>query len=358
MKVTFLSPPLNLSGGNRVVAIYSDYLRSRGHEVLVVSPPHATRSRAWSALRRYGFSRPALKAQPPSHQDAVPVARRLLSRDRPIRDADLPDADVLVATWWETALWARKMRPSKGRPVYFVQHHEVFDFMPKALVESTYRLPMQKVVVASWLAREMAQRYGDSGSIVVPNAIDPAQFFAAPRAKQPRPTVGTLFHEANFKGFDVALDVLSKVRAQRPDLRVIAFGSAEAQRYGARLEGIELVIRPEQDAIRELYSRCDVWLSCSRSEGFNLTAMEAMACRTPVVSTRTGWPEEAVVAGVNGALADVDDADALAHAVLSILALPAPAWEALSEGAARTVAGSSWEASAAQFERALLATLS
>jgi glycosyltransferase involved in cell wall biosynthesis len=32
--------------------------------------------------------------------------------------------------------------------------------------------------------------------------------------------------------------------------------------------------------------------------------MEAMACRTPVVATRTGWPAEAIVAGFNGACVD------------------------------------------------------
>src|SRR5208282_5263036 len=48
-------------------------------------------------------------------------------------------------------------------------------------------------------------------------------------------------------------------------------------------------------------------LTASRSEGFNLPAMEAMACRTPVVSTRTGWPAEAVKTGINGVLVDVED---------------------------------------------------
>jgi glycosyltransferase involved in cell wall biosynthesis len=82
--------------------------------------------------------------------------------------------------------------------------------------------------------------------------------------------------------------------------------------------------------------------------------MEAMACRTPVVSTRTGWPEEAVVAGVNGALAEINDAQGLADAVIDILRLPSEAWERLSDGAARTVAESSWERSARLFESALI----
>ena len=39
MKVTFLSPNLNMGGGTKVVAIYADYLTKKGHDVLVVSHP-------------------------------------------------------------------------------------------------------------------------------------------------------------------------------------------------------------------------------------------------------------------------------------------------------------------------------
>jgi len=49
--------------------------------------------------------------------------------------------------------------------------------------------------------------------------------------------------------------------------------------------------------------------------------MEAMTCRTPVVSARTGWPEEAIVRGYNGILVNVDDVNALADGVSQILRL-------------------------------------
>jgi glycosyltransferase involved in cell wall biosynthesis len=357
MRVTFLSPALNLSGGNRVVAIYSEYLRSRGHEVLVVSPPHARRGRTWRVLEKLGFKRPAMSVQPACHQDAVSAPRRLLDRPRAIEADDLPDADVVIATWWQTAEWAQYLPASKGVKFYFVQHHETFQFMPLERVQATYRLPMQKIVVASWLDRVMREQYGDLHSIIVPNAIDPAQFFAEPRGKQERPTLGTLFHETRFKGFDTSLKVIREMRARIPDLRVVAFGEQPPGRFAGEMGDIELVVRPKQDVIRSIYASCDVWLSCSRSEGFNLTAMEAMACRTPVVSTRTGWPEEAIREGVNGALAEVDDVVALSDAASRILELPDADWRKLSAGAAATVADSSWEDSARRFEQALTAAL-
>ncbi|MBV1889346.1 MAG: glycosyltransferase family 1 protein, partial [Proteobacteria bacterium] len=38
MKITFVVPALNLTGGLRVVSIYASYLAEKGHEVTVISP--------------------------------------------------------------------------------------------------------------------------------------------------------------------------------------------------------------------------------------------------------------------------------------------------------------------------------
>src|SRR5207245_10338955 len=112
--------------------------------------------------------------------------------------------------------------------------------------------------------------------------------------------------------------------------------------------------RPPQDKIRDIYARCDVWVTASSSEGFNLPAMEAMACRTPVVSTRTGWPEEAVKTGWNGVLVDVDDVGGIATGIEWMLSQTDEAWRTLSANAFATVAESSWDASALMFEQALV----
>src|SRR4030081_299985 len=94
------------------------------------------------------------------------------------------------------------------------------------------------------------------------------------------------------------------------------------------------------------YALSDVCATASRSEGFNLPAMEAMACRTPVVSTRTGWPEEAIKSGWNGMLAEIDDIPALAKATEWVLTRNNEEWKTLSLNAYATVGSSSWTASA------------
>ena len=53
MRITFMMPADDLTGGNRVVATYAKILRARGHEVQVVSnaPDRPTLREQWRALR-------------------------------------------------------------------------------------------------------------------------------------------------------------------------------------------------------------------------------------------------------------------------------------------------------------------
>jgi glycosyltransferase involved in cell wall biosynthesis len=229
----------------------------------------------------------------------------------------------------------------------------VFPDLPLDRVHATYRMPLHKIVIARWLKSVMQRDYGDAEADLVPNSVDKRQFHAPPRGKQARPTVGFIYARVQFKGVDVTLRAIRRLRAAIPDLRVISFGAVRPAGIPDFDQGIEFHHSPPQDKLRDLYAQCDVWITASRSEGFNLPPMEAMACRTPVVATRTGWPEEAIETGKNGVLVDVDDEDALMQGARWVLSLDEPKWREVSADAHATVASSSWENSTALFERAL-----
>jgi glycosyltransferase involved in cell wall biosynthesis len=352
VNITFVLPTVNMSGGIRVVTIYAQHLARRGHRVVLVSPPPQDRRLPLrQRLQRWLQPKPAKRPVPKSHLDGLGLDHRLLDRWRPVVDADVPEADVVIATWWETAEWVAALSESRGAKVYLIQHHEVFPWLAHERSRATYHLPLHKVVVARWLQRVMADDYGDTAVDIVHNSVDHDQFFAEPRGKQTRPTVGFLYSSVPFKGVDVTLRAVEVLREALPDLRVLSFGN---ERLPERLASqIEFQFDPAQHRLRDIYAACDVWLTASRSEGFNLPAMEAMACRTPVVSTRTGWPEEALVEGLNGACVDIDDSDALAEQAARLLRLSDEAWRRASLAAFDTVASSSWERSADQFEAIL-----
>lgn len=355
MKITFLLPTVSLAGGIKVAALYAAALVRNGHQVVLVSPPTREiplRRKIKSLLLGKGW--PKTPRVPPSHLDGLGLDHRTLNTWRPIVDSDVPDADVVIATWWETAEWAAQLSPQKGAKVYFIQGYEVFPYLPRERVLATYRLPMQKIVIANWLKVLMNDTFADSNVALVPNSVDRAQFHAPPRGKQTRPTIGFLYGESSLKGVDLTLQVIQRLAGKFPQLRVIAFGSSPPFHFPHWNADIEFQQSPPQDTLRHIYAQCDVWITASRSEGFNLPAMEAMACRTPVVATRTGWPEEAIVQYANGVLVDVGDVDGLTAGAEWALTLSDPDWRAVSANAFDTVANCSWERSSQLFEQVLL----
>jgi glycosyltransferase involved in cell wall biosynthesis len=355
MKIVFILPRVGMSGGIKVATIYAKLLVERGHEVVLISPPPRQiplRSKVKSLLLGKGW--PAKIQVFKSHLDGSGLDHRILNRWRPVVDGDIPLADVVVATWWETAEWVNNLSSKIGAKAYFVQGHEVFDHLPIDRVRATYRSPLHRIVVSNWLKKIMENQYGDLHTDLVPNSVDHSQFNAPIRDKQHTPTVGFLYSGSSFKGVSISLQVIKKIRMTFPLLRVISFGSVSVQADPDWDEKIEFEHLPPQEKLREIYAQCDVWISSSRTEGFNLTAMEAMSCRTPVVSTRTGWPEEAIINYKNGVLAEVDDVQGLSDAVIWILSQTNDKWKEISSRANETATACSWDSSVMLFEKALV----
>ncbi|MGC8640734.1 MAG: glycosyltransferase family 4 protein [Isosphaeraceae bacterium] len=355
MRVNFVLPDVNLSGGVRVIAMYAEHLRRRGHDVLVVSTPRKMlpfRARVKRLVQGHGWQ----SARPgPSHFDSLEVQHHVIERFRPIIDSDLPDADVVVATWWETAEWVARLAGEKGAKAYLIQQFESnFVNQPGERVEATWKLPMQKIVVSRWLADLARERFGDPDSIIVPNGIDLGLFHAPPRGKQSRPTVGMLYAPTRpHKGNATALAAIEIARQRFPDLHVRAFGVGKIVASMPLPGGSSYWQSPDQSSLREIYSGCDVWLCTSTSEGYHLPPHEAMACRCPVVSTRVGGPMDLIKDGVNGYLEDVGDHKGLAARLMEILNLPEADWMRMSESAYQTAQSFSWEDATALFEGAL-----
>jgi glycosyltransferase involved in cell wall biosynthesis len=351
MRITFvMDGGFSLSGGERVISIYAERLQRRGHDVYVVARPRkpaSLRQQAKSLLRGNGWITTPVNT--PSHLSNTSAHVRCLESYRRVEEADVPDADIVISTWWETAEWVNRFSAKKGTKVSFWQGYEVFEYTPKNRVDAAWRLPAYKIVVSDWLA-EIARKFGDRDFSLVPNGVDHAQFTARPRTRNTAPVVGVLHHTAPSKGFPDAIAAIKRARREFPDLGIITFGASEVPKA---VENMTVIIRPPQETIKDIYAQCDVWLCASRSEGFGLPLLEAMACRAPVVSTRVGAATDLIDDGFNGFVVDVGNVDALSERLMQVLRLCPDDWRTMSTNAYETSLQYNWEKSAELFEDAL-----
>lgn len=345
LRVTFVLSQLGMQGGIRVIAQYAQHLHKQGHQVTVVAPE--LRSRSW-LFRRKQFIKGLLmggslapvsnaggRPRPPSHFDGTDISVRLLERQREVTAADVPDADVVIATWWETAEWVSALPPSKGFQAYFVQGHEVWEGQPVKRVELTYHLPLRKIVVSDWLSGIMRDRYGDDSVTTIPNGVDLDRFKSALREKQAQPTVGFIYSEQSIKGTDLAIAAIERARQMVPELRVISFGMFAPTGAMKLPKGTQFNVRPPHVKLVESYASCDAWIAPSRNEGFGLPLLEAMACRTPVIATPAGAAPQIVGSG-GGILVEHENVEALARAIVRVATMNAEQWRAMSDKAYET----------------------
>jgi L-malate glycosyltransferase len=166
---------------------------------------------------------------------------------------------------------------------------------------------------------------------VIPNFIDPARYELArmsPGARRwAQPGERLLVHISNFRPVKRVLDVVEtfrRVRARVPSSRLLMVGDGPERgkveqhcRENRMCDAITFV--GSLPLIEEVLVGADLFLLPSESESFGLSALEAMACEVPVITTSAGGLPEVVEDGVTGFLLPVGDVDGMAEAALRLL---------------------------------------
>ncbi|MEK7716110.1 MAG: glycosyltransferase family 4 protein [candidate division NC10 bacterium] len=263
---------MRVAGGVRAILTYADRLAARGHDVTLVVQAKSVRRALWRNLRRAG-------------PDWVPGFRPRIRWVARWRAGALPDGDAVVATAWESAAAAAGAPARCGAKFYFVQHDESLYHGAPDAVDATYRLPLRKIVISTWLRDIMRERFGsDAEALVTP--VDPALFHPVPvTVTTPRPRVLMLQHEKAWKGVADGLEAVARVKQRVPGLFLVGFGvkpPPDALPYD------EFHLNPPQEKLAEVYSSCEIYLCPSWDEGLGMPPMEAMACGAALVTYDNG----------------------------------------------------------------------
>lgn len=300
--VTLVLPgaPSRPSGGYFVALEHAVALSRAGFDVTV---SFVDAARHWSVSRYVRAHLRRLRV-PWIDLSSVRVQRRW---SFPAQAAD----GVTIVTSWRTAELAARAGVDPAKVVYLLQGYETWSGSP-ARVADTFTHGFRVAAVSSWLAG-LAADHGATEVEVVPNWVDRRVFF--PAETPPDGRICGIWTPSPVKGGDTLLRVFDEVARRRPSVELSILTPPRANPPAVRHR---LVPDATQQLVAATLRSHTGFVCASRSEGFGLPGLEALASGTSLISTdipgirdyaseETGW------------LAPVDDVFALADACLEVL---------------------------------------
>lgn len=263
----------------------------------------------------------------------------------------IPDADIVVATAWETAYSVSKLSKGKGEKFYFVQHYEIFDVWnedncwraaekiehdptklclamadvsPKTkklkelknLVDETYKLPLRKITISTWLKDLLEKKFNEKVEDVIILGVDFNIFYEENDGSKDRKRVLTLYRRERWRGMTDAIRAFEIVRKRHPEVQFVMFGARKSKDVP---DYIEFHKRPSHSKLRKLYSTSDIFVLPSWVEGCQAPPIEAMACRCAVVCTNVGGVPDYTIPGVTALVSPPRDPNLLAQNIIRLL---------------------------------------
>lgn len=238
-----------------------------------------------------------------------------------------------------------------GTPLIFHEHG-----LPRVRDQSVwsiaYRWMIHRVthiVAITDAVKDQLLTYGvDPGSVTtVHNGIDPEPPVALDpdgsqlsRGDRPGLSIIQIANLLDWKGQDVVLESLARLRDTLPDSHVVFYGHGKDADFQAKLD--EMVVRLDltdrvefggyRTDLMEQLPNFDCLVVASEAEPFGLVLLEAMRAGVPLVATNAGGVPEIVSDGVNGLLFEAGDAEGLAAAFSRIASEPKLAKQLSEEG--------------------------
>jgi glycosyltransferase involved in cell wall biosynthesis len=366
MNVLVATPWLPPRGGGleRYAFETSRDLARRGHEVTILGHSELPIEEAREGVRLVGVApRLRLSNTPLGLTIAREAKRRLRGGPHDVASVHTP----VPGTAELVALQARRA----GVPFALTYHAGVLAAPPGALTLAArvHRLAGERWMIARAASRiavapYVAQRvFRGRECVVVPPGVDADRFSPAGEPVPGRILfVGPVDRAYAWKGLATLVEAFEILSASAPDahLRLVGRGDLEAH-YRARLAMNNLADRfsiagrvGDAQLVDEYRAASVVVLpSTSPAESFGMALAEANACGRPVVGRDVGGIPSFVRPYENGLLAPPGDAQALADAILEILADASLARKLGERGREKVLAAHRWDAIGARTEAAL-----
>jgi len=188
--------------------------------------------------------------------------------------------------------------------------------------------------VSRFLKEKTLTNYGiDKDIEVIPNFVDTRKYYRNPEDDARKHFASSdekiLVHTSNFRPVKRVPDVIrifDEVLKKVPSRLVIIGDGPERSQCEllSRELGIHEHVRflGKQTEVIHILSLADLFLMPSQSESFGLSALEAMACGVPVISSSVGGLPELQVHGQTGYIAEIGDTERMAKYAIDLLSNP------------------------------------
>ena len=150
---------------------------------------------------------------------------------------------------------------------------------------------------------------------VIHPGVDPARFDADGPFEPFFLLAGRI---ARTKNIELAIDAFAALQRMHPrakDYRLVIAGMVdeksrpylgELQRRAKEQPGVEFVVSPSDEVLRDLYRSCYLTLFTALNEDWGIVVLEGMASGKPVVAVGRGGPLESILNGETGLLCQPD----------------------------------------------------
>ncbi|MHC4543149.1 MAG: glycosyltransferase family 4 protein [Planctomycetota bacterium] len=303
MKITFLLPGFGRSGGIKVTAQAANGLLQRGHDVtlLVNVGGRGVRGRIRNLWLRFRY---------PQGFDWIELFQGEVKTFTDIEQCAFEDNEIVVAAGWWAGMEMRRLKGHKITKIHYI-HSQLKD----TDLMLVWGESVPKIVVASFLADGIEKTCGQKPKAVIHNGINPKEYYPSVPESE-RNGVGTILGYGRLKSPETTLEVLQKLHQMCPKTPQRVFGACRRPKEIPRGWYNRL---PSLEKTRDIYSRSLVWILASRSEGFGVPILEAMACNCAVVATDCGGTRDIIVDGENGFLVEVGDVEQIVDRVKRLL---------------------------------------
>lgn len=253
-------------------------------------------------------------------------------------------ADVIILSHINLLLFARLIKQAYPKKRIIMFAHGIEVWKPLSLWKKRFLSKVEIWAVSSYTAKQMQKLHhlNEEKILVLPNSL-PKDFLFASLPKQPtnllaqygvednQPiilTVCRLSTAEKYKGYDLVILALKDIVKQIPDFRYFIVGKAddlETKRFKELIatcgltEHVILTGYVSDQQLAEFYQNATIFAMPSKSEGFGLVFIEAVAQGCSVLAGNKDGSVDALLNGKIGELVDPEDGDAVYRSLFKLL---------------------------------------